>query len=63
MVLKLYRNFNDTWRAKITIDKASEERVAEFKSSLERVAVRRRSKRKTPRKRKPTVAQVSDGAK
>ena len=63
LVLKLYRNFNDTWRAKVTIDKASEERVAEFKSSLEKVAVRRKSKRKIPKKRKPAVAQASEAAK
>ena len=57
--LKLYRNFNDTWRAKFTIDKATEIKVAELREALERSAVRRRTRRKTPRhKRKsPTTAE------
>ena len=45
--LKLYRNFNETWRAKRTIDKASESRIAEFEDALLRTAVRRKSKRKS----------------
>jgi len=52
--LKLYRNFNETWRAKRTIDKASESRIAEFEDALLRTAVRRKSKRKSKApKRKP----------
>jgi len=61
LVLKLYRNFNETWRAKLTVDKASEEKVAEFKNSLEKVnAIRKKSKRRNPRKRKPTVTQGAE---
>lgn len=53
--LKLYRNFNETWRAKMTLDRATEERLADFKEALEKSAVRRRTKRRSPRpKRKPT---------
>ncbi len=55
--LKLYRNFNETWRAKRTLEKASKARLAEFEEGLVRTAVRRRSKRKSPRhKRKTTIA-------
>ena len=55
--LKLHRNFNDTWRAKRTITKATEEQIAEFKAGAERGNairrknrnVRQRIKRKAPR--------------
>lgn len=54
--LKLYRNFNETWRAKLTVDKASKSRIEEFEDALQRVSVRRKSKRKNPRpKRKAPV--------
>ena len=56
LVLKLYRNFNETWRARLTIERASAEKLADFAEALERSAVRRRSKRRNPRpKRKPTA--------
>ena len=60
LTLKLLRNFNDTWRAKLAIDKASEERMAEFRSGLEKSAVRRKSKRRSPRKRKPVQTQSAE---
>lgn len=47
--LKLYRNFNETWRAKRTLDKATKEKICEFEECLLRTAVRRKSKRKSPR--------------
>ena len=56
--LKLYRNFNETWRAKRTIDKASEEKLSEFEEGLIKTAVRKKSKRKMPRpKRKVAPSQ------
>ena len=55
--LKLYRNFNETWRAKRTLDKASEARLAEFEEGLVRTATRRRSKRKNPRPKRKAVVQ------
>ena len=59
--LKLLRNFNETWRAKLTVERAGEEKLSEFFASLEKSAVRRRTKRKVPRpKRKPTVGAVSE---
>lgn len=52
--LKLYRNFNETWRAKRTLDKADANRIAEFEEGLLRTAVRRKSKRKSPRPKRKT---------
>lgn len=49
LVLKLHRNFNETWRAKRTVEAATEERLAEFNRGLERGATR-----KKPRRRKPS---------
>ena len=49
MVLKLHRNFNDTWRARRTLAHASEEEVAEFKKGLERTAVRKKVRHHRPR--------------
>lgn len=52
--LKLMRNFNETWRARITVERATEEKIAEFNASVERATVRRRTKRRAPHpKRKP----------
>ncbi len=48
-VLKLHRNFNDTWRAKLTIIRADEEKLAEYNSALERGE----NRRKTTRRRRP----------
>ena len=44
--LKLLRNFNETWRARLTLERASEEKLAEFNASVERATVRRRTKRR-----------------
>ena len=52
--LKLMRNFNDTWRARITVERATEEKLCEFNAAVERATVRRRTKRRAPHpKRKP----------
>ena len=55
--LKLYRNFNETWRAKCSLDTATEQRLADFRTGLERTQMRKRSRRKNPRpkQRKTTV--------
>lgn len=58
--LKLLRNFNDTWRAKLTVERASDEKIAEFNESLEKSVVRRRSKRKNPRPKR--IAQTERAA-
>ena len=54
LCLKLYRNFNETWRAKMSFERVSEERLSDFREALEKSAVRRRTRRKSSRgKRKP----------
>ena len=54
--LKLHRNFNETWRAKLTMELADEEKIVEFKKALERTNVKRKAKRRKPR-RKPQAPQ------
>jgi DNA polymerase III epsilon subunit-like protein len=53
--LKLHRNFNETWRARRTLELANSDKIEEFKRSLERANVKRKVKRRKPRK-KPTAA-------
>ena len=50
--LKLHRNFNETWRAKRTLELANDERVKEFYRSLEIHTAKRKMRPKKPR-RKP----------
>ncbi len=57
--LKLHRNFNETWRAKLTAESAEAERIEQFKRLLELGSIKRKAKRRKPR-RKPSVP--SDGA-
>ena len=54
--LKLYRNFNDTWRAKMSFERVNDEKLKEFFESLEKSQLRRRTRRKSPRKPRKTVA-------
>ena len=49
MVLKLHRNFNDTWRAKRTLAHATEAQLEEFKRGLERSAGRRKVRQRKSR--------------
>ena len=52
MSLKLHKNFNETWRAKLTLELADDAKVEGFKKALERSNVKRKAKRRKPR-RKP----------
>lgn len=54
--LKLHRNFNETWRAKRTLEIANSARIDEFKKALERSNVKRKARRRKPR-RKPESAE------
>lgn len=54
--VKLHRNFNETWRAKKTIELASEEKISEFKVSLGRANLKRKAQRRRPQRRKPKPA-------
>ncbi len=51
--LKLHKNFNDTWRARLTMKPASNEDIEEYKKGLERSNIRRKTYRKKSRGRKP----------
>ena len=52
LTLKLHRNFNDTWRAKRTIDKATKEKLDAYHCGLEKSNIRRKASRKSSRSRK-----------
>ena len=52
LTLKLHRNFNDTWRAKRTIDKATDEKLEAYRAGLEKSNIRRKTNRKPSRARK-----------
>ena len=45
LVLKMHRNFNDTWRARRTITHATEEQIAEFHRLEERAVIKRKTHR------------------
>ena len=47
--LKLHKNFNETWRARRTVSKATEDQLAEFKEALVRSAARRKIRQRKPR--------------
>ena len=55
--VKLHRNFNETWRAKRTVELAGDAKVEEFKKALERSNIKRKARRRKPR-RKPAAASV-----
>ena len=45
-VLRLHRNFNDTWRAKRVIKKADEKSVAEYLEGMEKSNIRHKARRR-----------------
>ena len=51
-ILKLHKNFNDTWRARRMMKPASPEEVEEYKKGLERSNIRRKIYRGKSRGRK-----------
>ena len=52
LVLKLHRNFNDTWRAKRTLALASEADITALGEALERASAKRKTRRQRPRTRR-----------
>ena len=56
LTLKLHRNFNDTWRARRTLDVATEERLVGFKTAVEKRSVMRKTARRSARGRKKKAA-------
>lgn len=61
LVLRLHRNFNDTWRAKRTIQPATDELREKYKEGLARTPNRRKTdkKRSRPRRKAPRDAEPS----
>ena len=53
LTLKMHRNFNDTWRARMTLDVATDEKLGDFRTAVEKRNVRRKTTRRTRRKKKP----------
>ncbi len=49
--LKLHRNFNETWRAKRTVSIASDEKIQEFKRTLDIQNSKRKIKTRKPRRK------------
>jgi len=58
--LKLHRNFNDTWRAKYTVERVDSGKIEDFKRALERMSVKRKAQRKKPRRPTARPSQKSD---
>ena len=61
LVLRLHRNFNDTWRAKRTVKLADEAALAEYREGLERANIRRKASRRRKPKSRRRTAQESAG--
>lgn len=59
--LKLHRNFNETWRARKTIEQATPERISEFSRALERQGAKRKAQRRRPRRKPKIVTSASKG--
>lgn len=49
LTLKLHRNFNDTWRAKRTLDLATEEKLEAYRQGLAKSNIRRMTPKRNPR--------------
>jgi len=63
LVLKLRRNFNDTWRAKRTIALATDEALEEFRRGMERsTAIRKKVRSRKSRGPRRPVTVKSDNA-
>lgn len=58
LVLKLHRNFNETWRAKRTVSRVEEREITEYRAALERANVVRkhRTRRSGQRSRRKFAA-------
>lgn len=47
--LKLHRNFNETWRARRTVKKATPEAIEEYRRGIERTAIKRKVRQRKSR--------------
>jgi hypothetical protein len=60
LVLKLYKNFNDTWRAKKTVYAATEERLEEYRAGLEKSNIRRKARSRRSKIKKRTAQTIAN---
>ena len=63
LVLKLHRNFNETWRARRTVKRADEASLLEFREGLERANIRRKTQKRRRPKRRATAETVANAEK
>ncbi len=49
--LKLHKNFNESWRARLTMEEASEADIENLKAAIERSNIKRKANRRRPRRR------------
>ena len=61
LILRLHRNFNDTWRAKRTVRLADEAALAEYRDGLEKANIRKKTvRRRKPKSRRRTAAETTN---
>lgn len=58
--LKLHRNFNDTWRARRTVEIADDGKIEDFKAALLRSNIKRRARKKASRRKSKAGASLSN---
>ena len=56
--VKLHRNFNETWRAKLTVEKVTEAEIVELRRALDISTARRKFKKRKPHAVKKTDART-----
>lgn len=61
LVLKLHRNFNDTWRAKRTVKRADEAALRDYREGLERANIRKKTTRRRRAKRRNPSSVAANG--
>ncbi len=63
LVLKLHRNFNETWRARRTIKRADESALNDYREGLERANIRKKTARRRRPKRRPAAETAANSEK
>ncbi len=60
LTLKLHRNFNDTWRAKRTLNHASEDEIADYRRRLAEANVKRKPRSRRPAKKRARTRRTGE---
>jgi inhibitor of KinA sporulation pathway (predicted exonuclease) len=60
LILRLHRNFNETWRAKRTLKLADEAAIAEYRDGLARANIRKKATRRRKPRRRGTPTQSGE---